>query len=376
MVKILVIEDERALLEDVISILQYAGYEVRGALNGEKGVPLAQEWLPELILCDLMLPGIDGFEILRLIRADQTTQSIPFIFLTARDDRASQREGMNSGADDYMVKPFTATELLASINARMKRREQHIDNSLEERLEQTKQQLARMVTHELRTPLVSINTVLDIISRQMNQLTHDELTDLLSTIDAGSKRLTHRVEQLVYITQLEAGLLAQDVIEKSQIIMPTWDMLIAAINMARRFAYHQQPNLDLQLEEHDRDATVCCNPPALKQALAELIANALTFSRPNSIVRISHWCTNGQIWITIVDEGDGIEESKIARALRPFEQIDRDKREQQGIGIGLTLAYQIICAHGGDMNIRSVIGRGTQVTATLPLRIDIKPLSS
>jgi signal transduction histidine kinase len=279
------------------------------------------------------------------------------------------RQGMEMGADDYLTKPFTSAELLTAINTRLKRQTQIAVHS-EQNIDVIKRQLTRMVTHELRTPLISINTVVDIISRQMGQLTQSELQELLDTITLGSKRLSHRVEQLVYITQLEANMLNRETIMRDGMPMRLWEMLVAANNLARRFAYQQQPNINVQLNDHDRESFVMCNPPALKQALAELIANALTFSPADSAVTLSQWRSGGRVMISIVDEGPGIPEDRLNEALRDFSQLDRETNEQQGIGMGLALAQRIIDVHGGALNILSIVGKGTQVTITLPVVVN------
>ena len=144
-------------------------------------------------------------------------------------------------------------------------------------------------------------------------------------------------------------------------------MLVAANNLARRFAYQQQPNVNVQLHDHDRDSMVMCNPPSLKQALAELIANALTFSPDDSEVTITQSRSGGSVIVSIVDEGPGIPEDRLAEALHEFSQLDRETNEQQGMGMGLALAQRIIEAHGGTLEILSIVGKGTQVHIALPI---------
>ena len=119
--RILVIEDNREMSENIASILQLAQYEVICAHNGRHGVSLAQETKPDLILCDIMMPELDGFGVLHILHQDPSTANIPFVFLTARADKNEVREGMNLGADDYLTKPFDATDLLKMIETRLKK---------------------------------------------------------------------------------------------------------------------------------------------------------------------------------------------------------------------------------------------------------------
>ncbi|MFQ3566782.1 MAG: response regulator [Aggregatilineales bacterium] len=363
---ILVVEDEKGLLRDIVEMLEFSYYEVSSAASGEEAIRLLQSIQPDLILCDVMMPGLDGYDVLAAVRSSPQTAATPFIFLTAKADRDELRHGMELGADDYLTKPFTLPELLTAINVRL-RRHAEISEHSERQVEHLKQQLARMVTHELRTPLVSINTVLQVISRQLHQLSPAELQEMLDTIDAGSRRLSHRIEQMVYLTQLEAGLLSASQIAEKGVPTQMWDLLTAAVNLARRFAYNAPAFVDIELQDRDREAVVQCHPAALKQALAELISNAIKFSPENGRVMITQWVKDGYVWIAIVDHGAGIPEAQLRQALRAFQQIGREEREQQGIGIGLTLAQRIIDAHGGALDLRSTPGQGTQVIANIPL---------
>jgi DNA-binding response OmpR family regulator len=122
MQKILVIEDHPRMRENIALLLQLAEYEVVSAADGRRGVELAGTEKPDLVLCDVMMPGMDGYSVLRALREDKTTAKLPFIFLTARGEHADQRAGLERGADDYLTKPVTKEELLAAVAARLARR--------------------------------------------------------------------------------------------------------------------------------------------------------------------------------------------------------------------------------------------------------------
>ena len=121
MKKILVIEDNNEIRENIAEILQLDGYETIEAANGVEGVTKAQQEMPDLIICDIMMPELDGYGVLHILGKKETTAGIPFIFLTAKVERADMRKGMNLGADDYLTKPFDDTELLDAIEMRLKK---------------------------------------------------------------------------------------------------------------------------------------------------------------------------------------------------------------------------------------------------------------
>ena len=120
--KILVIEDDETVRKNVLDLLEAEGYDGLGAPDGKRGVELAVQLLPDLVICDVSMPGIDGYEVFELLGAQPSTAVIPFIFLSARAERADVRRGMTLGAEDYLTKPFTRSELLDSIRARLRRR--------------------------------------------------------------------------------------------------------------------------------------------------------------------------------------------------------------------------------------------------------------
>jgi CheY-like chemotaxis protein len=121
MKKIVVVEDNADVREEMLAILRFEGFEVRDADNGRRGLELVKEWTPDLVICDLMMPEMDGYAMLEALRADPHLTAIPFICLTARAERRDMRKAMELGADDYLTKPFTAEELLAALGAAMAR---------------------------------------------------------------------------------------------------------------------------------------------------------------------------------------------------------------------------------------------------------------
>jgi signal transduction histidine kinase len=271
---------------------------------------------------------------------------------------------MELGADDYLTKPFTRSELLAAIRARLSRHSALME-AHQQQLDQAKTTLTHLVTHELRTPLISIMMIQDIIGRRLGQLSEAQLRDLLDTLATGTKRLVHVVEQMVYITELESGTLSTAAVADRGKAVELWQIITTSIDLGRRFAYRNQDGTILT-QQRDRDMMVVANISSLKHALAELISNALAFSPEGSTVTIVQWKADGSAWISIVDQGSGISSEQVSQVFNEFYQVDRAKREQQGIGLGLSVAKRIIEAHGGSLSLSSVSDKGTQVVVSLP----------
>jgi two-component system sensor histidine kinase/response regulator len=363
--RILVIEDEATLRHDIVEMLEYESYTVTQAANGTEAVLLLKEKMPDLVLCDIVLPDFDGYRILEKIRNTEGYQRLPFIFLTAQSDRSFMRHGMELGADDYLTKPFSRPELLAAIQTRLERYRINTDLRNDD-LENAKKRLSRMVAHELRTPLVSISMIEQLISNKLDTLEPEDMRDLLETLKSGSHRLQHLVEQMVLMTQLDTATLRQEDLEKYGQVSDIWSVLEAGVETARRFAY-RHPHGQVMLKSVNEVLNVLCHTQALRHAFAEIIANALDFSPPGSTIVIAQKRTNKFAWITVVDNGPGMTTHRLQLALRPYEQINREKTEQQGMGLGLPLAKKLIELQKGDIIFRPVASGGTQVVIQIPL---------
>jgi signal transduction histidine kinase len=362
---ILIIEDDASLRTDVVELFQLEGYKVLEAESGEQGLAVLAQNRPNLILCDVMMPGIDGYAVLTAVRSQPRLDTTPFIFLTAKSSKDDLRRGMTLGADDYLTKPLSTQDLLQAVNVRLERHEK-LMQAHQDRIEEAKKTFIRMVAHELRTPLVSISMIHDILSRRTSNITPTELEEYLEMLGAGKRRLTHLVEQMVIVTQLESDLLNAETLQAEATHTSVWDLLMSSINLARNFATRNLET-DINLDMLDQATEVSCAMYPTKHALAEVIANAINFSPPRGVVDVKQWQSGGNIWISITDSGEGIPQEMMTLVSQRFEQLNREQVEQQGVGMGLPIANRIFQLHGGGMDIRSVVGKGTQVNIYLPV---------
>ncbi|MEQ8674193.1 MAG: response regulator [Aggregatilineales bacterium] len=369
MIKILIIEDEATIREDLAEILHYEGFQVIEADSGKRGIEVLEIEQPDLILCDLAMPEASGYEVLDYVRSSKTLLKLPFIFLTARTERNFFRLGMELGADDYISKPVSKTELLSAIQSRLNRYQELTDISNLE-LDKAKKRLTRLVSHELRTPLVSISMVQQIISNRLHALSSDDIAELMDTLQSGSNRLQHLVEQMVLMTQIDTSLLNKDEVQKNGHVLDAWIVVQAAVATARQFAY-RHPHGEIYLKPPREIVPVHILYQALRHALAEIVANALDFSPPGSKITIAQELHKDKAWITITDQGSGLTTNRLRTALVPFEQIDRERHEQQGMGLGLPLAKTIIELHDGEILFRPTVSSGTQVIFQLPVSLQV-----
>ncbi|MBZ0290957.1 MAG: response regulator [Anaerolineae bacterium] len=365
MKKILVIEDEQPLLEEILETLSFESFHAVGAPDGRVGLQMVQDFKPDLIISDISMPELDGYSVLDSLRQNPSTAAVPLIFLTAKVERNFMRHGMELGADDYLTKPFTNAELLAAVKSRLQRHTVVADVS-NVQVEELKQQLAHTISHELRTPLISISFVQSMLSDYLDSMSPQDLEEMMSSLAYGSQRMGHVVEQMTLFSSLEANLLNREEITEYGLLIVLGPLLESAAKLAQRFVY-RETKANIRFENSEKGIQVVADRPALQHALAEIISNALKFSSKGGDVVISLWQDEDWAWISVTDAGIGMPEDQLDRATEAFYQIGRESQEQQGTGLGLNLAQRVVDIHGGTIRIRSAQDKGTRVEVKLPL---------
>lgn len=359
---ILVIEDDAAVLDNVQDLLMAEEYVVIPARDGREGLKEARLRKPDLVICDIMMPDVDGYEVLRELRSRSDTQHIPFIFVTARAGRSDQRTGMDLGADDYLVKPFSSRELLSAVQSRLERHEAQ-NVWYQERIEEMRSNLSRTLPHELRTPLVSILGYSQFLMDAADSLTPEELRGMLREINDAGQRLERLVEKYYLYAQLEIS--AAD---------PAWRANLQRLGIsrpeqvvphaARTQADGHERAGDLHLDVRPGVARV--QDVYLEKIVSELVDNAFKFSEPGTAVRVVGLREADYYVLEVADQGRGMEAEQVQR-IGAFVQFDRDRYEQQGLGLGLTVARRLTELHQGALTVESTPGEGTTVWVWLPL---------
>lgn len=217
---VLVIEDEQAVLSNIVEILESGGFRTIGAKEGTTGVQLAKKEQPDLILCDIMMPGLDGYQVLEALRQEIETATIPFIFLTAKADKPDLRQGMNLGADDYITKPFRRNELLDAVAVRLEKRDviakQYLDeHQLREALQKQLHDLERVnvttrelldgLTQDLRKPLANINLALHLLKETQSDVQRNRYLEILR------EEFSHEIDLLNQVADLQQLLTPENI---------------------------------------------------------------------------------------------------------------------------------------------------------------------
>ncbi len=355
--KILIIEDEAAIRETLQLMLELNGHTVAVAVDGPDGVRQARE-RPDLILCDIGLPGLDGFGVLASVQQLPQCGDVPFIFLTARADRADQRRGMALGADDYITKPFTEREVLEAIASRV-RRQQPLRERIAALVRAHTEEADANWSHELLTPLTAVFGGLELIEAEADAIKPDELRELAGLIRAGAERQERLSRKLIRYFELER-LKSEPGRARAQMIAPE-----ASVAAAVRTAEKAENRPGATAVRCD-PGQVRAEPVHLEAAVAELVANALRFSPPGATVEATGGADGAFYRIEITDTGPGMAPEERA-AIVPFRQFRRAQREQQGLGLGLAIAQAVAVGAGGSLELQEGPGgRGLRAVLRLP----------
>ncbi len=361
--QILVVEDAHSLRRDIVEMLGFEGYDVIDAENGLKGLERARESHPDLIICDIMMPVMDGYEVLAELRRDRTLEMIPFIFLTARGDRVDWRTGMQSGADDYVIKPFTASELLGTVRTRLERKE-IIESYTESLVDEVRNNIITAMPHELRTPL---NVVLGFSTLMMTDaagLDAARIEEMSTHIHVAGNRLYRLIEN--YITYAYTEILMSDgnrrqLLHAGFLFSPQVSIRNYATERARIF--NRENDVQFSLQE---TAQLAIHEEYFKKIIEELVDNACKFSLQGTSIQIDSSVQNGLYIIEILDHGRGMKPEQIER-IGAYMQFERHFHEQQGSGLGLIISKRLIELHSGTFAIDAAVAQGTIIRFALPM---------
>ncbi len=362
---ILIIDDEPALRLGLAAKIKHQGYNVVTAIDGSDGMQKAKEVLPDLILSDVMMPPPNGFELRRLMSEDPRLASIPFIFLTARSGVDDRVTSIRDGADDYITKPFVTEELLARIEAvlrRVKTAQAHGREEMREiarhEMDQLKQEILQNFHHEMRTPLTNIVMPLELIVNNKFDDPEEQVKFLrIALSNAG--RLESLVADFVLLTNIDHGNLnriRQTIDVNNHILLP----------VRKRLERYQSKDIQF-IQDISLLGTVTAPRQEFMHALVHLVDNALKFSPEGGQVKLMiELAEDGSVAITIQDEGPGIPLELREKVFERFYQIDQgDSRKYEGLGVGLTIARAVFEHIGGKVSILDTL-TGCRIQAIIP----------
>ena len=369
MKRILIIDDAEYILEATSTLLSFEGFEVFTASDGAKGVDCAINLRPDMILCDVSMPEMDGYEVLKKIREHSNTKIIPFIFLTAFADKSNLRAGMESGADDYLSKPFTRDELLSAIEAQFKK-SLIIEEKFQEKVDEINRNITYSLPHEFRTVLNQVAGNAKYINNNFDTIEPDDLKELSNDILISVQRLNKITENYLIYTKIES--FASSLEKRKQLRnFYTDEPGIIVSDIAQSIATEYSRTDDLIIGQSVSDVKVEMSSDSFYKILSELIDNAFKFSNSGDKVTIEMKYDCDHFFVVLKDEGRGMTNEQVLD-VGAYMQFERKMYEQQGVGLGLVLSKKLIELHDGIFSIFSQTGIGTEIKISLTASMNFK----
>ena len=391
---ILVVDDNPVNLKLLNHTLSSAGYKVKIEVNGLNVIPQVKTSIPDLIVLDIMLPDLSGFEICKQLQADPLTRSIPIIFITALADTVDKVKGLSLGAVDYITKPFQKEELLARVRThlhlkrliksleiqnqelrQLTQQNEDLEHRVAERTAELKQALkkekelnqlkSRFITiasHEFRTPLAIIASSSGILQKFSDRLNEERKQEHLQTIQHTIKHITQILDDVLMINRAEADkielhLEAADIVDFCHHLQSA----IAESNNQHTINF----SVDLGQETITNSLIIQFDKKLLQQIITNLLNNAIKYSPNHNLVKFSLTKADDKIIFKISDHGIGIPEADQDNLFASFHR-GSNVGNIAGTGLGLSIVRKCVDLHQGEINIDSQIGKGTTVTITIP----------
>jgi signal transduction histidine kinase len=346
---ILLVDDDPQLRSMFSMALTRKGYRVIEADSGVTGLELARTHLPDLVLSDIHMPGGDGSTLLQQIRRDPELRSKQVVLITGRPDLVTPRQGMEEGADDFLVKPVSLKAMVGCIEARFSRASINwrVEDQLLSELSST---VPAHLPHEFFTPLAGIIGLMEILHSGFNTLTPEEVRDINKDVYESALRLHRTLRNYLLILDLRAA--APERLMSPLPSSRAEDCVNAGVKAALR-TNGRRDDVDVRVQA----CSISVKPDDLTRMVEELVDNACKFSPRGSKVNVS-LCQAGHL--TISDRGRGLTSDEIGR-IGAFQQFDRAHQEQQGLGLGLVLVQKLATLCHAKFSITSEQGEGTKV---------------
>lgn len=366
--RILVVDDSPDNVFLIQAILEEEGYQVSTASDGFSALEIIEESPPDLLLLDVMMPGMDGFEVTQKVRQKTGLPFMPILLITAYD-HLSVAKGLDNGADDFIHKPVEVDELLARVRSLLR-----LKHSIDERdaIARQREDFVSRLTHDLRTPLIAADRMLVLISQGALGEVSPPILEVLDTMVRSNHNLLAMVNTLLEVYRYEAGrkTLTFTAVDLTEVLKEV-------VQELQPLANEKNLSLNLNLGEKaaassDGKTNVEGDRLELHRVFINLVGNAIKFTEAGSVeVRLRNQNGNksdskSSIIVEVEDTGLGISPEEQAKL---FERFRQGKHKQAGSGLGLHLSRRIVETHQGTIDVKSEVGKGSCFTVCLPVKL-------
>lgn len=360
--KILIVDDLPKNIQLLGSILRDKGYDIAFAKNGAEAIQRVENYYFDLILLDIMMPEINGFEVCQHLKKNKNTSSIPIIFLTAKNDTESTVKGFKLGAVDYVTKPFNAIELIARVETHLalKKSSEEIRRSnikLKE-LNSTKDKFFSILAHDLRNPLISFKGITELLINNYKDFTEEERIEFINSMKNSAKHLFELFDNLLEWSRMQTGR-----INFNPISFNSKPLIAKAISILEANSTNKKINLIDNTDKHyifgDKDM--------FSSIFRNLLSNAIKFSYTNSEIIITSSDHKSHIQFDVTDHGIGIGEDELSKLFRIDEHVSKKGTiEENGSGLGLILCKEFTSKNNGKIWVKSKTNEGSTFSFTFP----------
>lgn len=364
---ILIVDDTDINVDVLTALLERAGYQPRSAVNGPQALDIIQQQPPELILLDINMPKMSGYEVAERLKADPATADIPIIFISALSESDDVVRAFESGGLDYIVKPFRNREVLARVKAHLQlyRQRQEIlhlrehDDHQHQLLDKMRQQFVASATHDLKNPLYLISGYSELLQTTPQLMEDEEVQSYLSVIQRSVQKMNFLVQDMLSYLQIETS---PDVNLEAVPISA-----FVREEAAQQALTAQEKQLEYVVHVPEDDATLMLDKVMMSRMLENLISNAIKYTEVGGTITISVELGSDYGLISVSDTGLGIPPEYLDSVFMPFERVHTEQHlAVAGTGLGLSTVKTLVERHQGEIEVESELGVGSTFRVILP----------
>jgi two-component system, sensor histidine kinase and response regulator len=364
---VLVVDDSEMNVELLADMMERSNLKALVAMSGAEALQLARVHLPEIILLDITMPEMNGYDVCRQLKLDAVTADIPVIFISALDDLDDIIEGFDAGGVDYITKPFRFREVLARVSNQlvMYRQKRQIEKMRYrerqqfEKMDNLRQQFIGSATHDLKNPLFVISGYTDMLEAVLDVADNEQAQKSIEAIRRGVGKMNTLIADILDLLQLESEVN----LEKTEV--PFTEFVFETVKDMRLGA--EEKGLDYVVYAPDEEVIVVIDPLRIARVLENLVSNAIKYT-PEGQVIIECKVRDTTVVIEVIDTGLGIPGEMLPNLFNPFERVDtEDHMVQAGTGLGLSIVKTLVEQHQGKIEVESVLGEGSTFRVILPL---------
>ncbi|MFH1719454.1 MAG: hybrid sensor histidine kinase/response regulator [Planctomycetota bacterium] len=353
--KILAVDDDPIDIAVIERLLSRNNYDLRTTTSGEQALEVAADFQPDVILLDVIMSGISGYEVCRRIRADSKLRNMKIIMVSGLAMVTERLQGYEAGADDYITKPYDEAELLAKIKVYLRLK------SVEE-VDRFKTDVLALLSQEARMPISNLIQPIELLMSTENMDT-EEQRRLIERVHHAAKQLHHFFENAMTLSTLKSG---------EWQFNPAPTNLRALVRGAISDTATEAAERKIKIEEEfSISPTICLDEQEIKRVISTMLDNAIRFSPLGGTVSVCVSSDNEDVYLSVTDQGEGIDSDRPQSVFDEFSDADTDRRSQ-GQGLNLAIARQIVLGHNGTISVQSKKGSGATFTVRLPATLALE----